>query len=142
MAPDLIGRYDKLQKALKRLNAVRERGLSLESFKEDADLQAQVERHFQVAVEALLDIGNHLISKRALDKPESNAQVFTILGQSGLLPEDLAEKLARWARFRNILVHGYADLDPDLEHRALTRDLGELSQGASALARHLEDDFK
>ncbi|MBI5244233.1 MAG: DUF86 domain-containing protein [Elusimicrobia bacterium] len=114
-------------------------GIPLEFFIKDADSQAVAERNIQVAVEALVDIGNHLICEKALDRPESNAEVFLILGAGGLLPQDLAGKLARWARFRNILVHGYAEIDLGLEYRAVMEDLGDLRLGAAALAAHLKD---
>ena len=142
MAPELLARYGKLQAAIQRLSSIRERKISLSSFKGDPDAQAMVERYFQVAVEALIDIGNHLISRKSLESPGTSAQVFEILGKAGLLDPELAGKLSRWARFRNILVHGYTDIDIEIEHRALMNDIEELKQGAAALAKHLEADLK
>jgi uncharacterized protein YutE (UPF0331/DUF86 family) len=39
--------------------------------------------------------------------------VLAELGRSGWVPDDLAASLSALARFRNLLVHGYADVDDD-----------------------------
>lgn len=77
----------------------------------DADRLAGVKYRFIVAIEAAIDAGEHVIASEALRAPESFADVFSVLGEAGLLPADLVPALERMARFRNLLVHGYADVD-------------------------------
>lgn len=62
-------------------------------------------------VEACIDIASHIISAKGFERAESYAEMFEILGRRGVINHKLAEKLSDMARFRNILVHGYAKVD-------------------------------
>jgi hypothetical protein len=52
--------------------------------------------------------------------PATFAAVFEELGRSGYLSEELAASLVSLARFRNLLEHGYADVDDDRVVEILT----------------------
>jgi uncharacterized protein YutE (UPF0331/DUF86 family) len=81
--------------------------------------------------------------------PATFAEVFEELGRGGYLSEELAASLVSLARFRNLLVHGYADVDDDRVVEMLTgnhlRDLGQfraeltdhITAGAHASARRV-----
>ncbi len=60
---------------------------------------------------ATIDVAAHLISKRGLERGESYADLFLILGKEKLIEIDLARRLSQMARFRNLLVHGYSKID-------------------------------
>ncbi|MBO8182940.1 MAG: DUF86 domain-containing protein [Archaeoglobus sp.] len=79
----------------------------LDSYK---DLQA-VKYSLLETIEACIDIASHIISARGLERAESYAEMFEILGKRGVIEKGLADKLSDMARFRNILVHGYAKVD-------------------------------
>lgn len=84
--------------------------------------------NLQRAVEALLDLANHLISANGWELPRDGRHAFSILSAHGLLSgADLA--LARaMVGFRNVAVHDYAALDPEIV-RGIVRDrLGDLEQ--------------
>ena len=51
-----------------------------------------LERYMQLAIEALLDIGNHLLAGRGLERPETYADVFRLLCEADLLSESLLEE--------------------------------------------------
>ncbi|RLF59413.1 MAG: DUF86 domain-containing protein [Thermoplasmata archaeon] len=62
-------------------------------------------------IEACIDIANHIISSERLRRAESYADMFKVLGESKVIPKDLAERLSLMARFRNLLIHRYETLD-------------------------------
>lgn len=68
---------------------------------------------FVVAIEAAVDAAEHVIASEGLRVPESFADAFGVLCEQGMLDEGLARSMAAAARFRNLLVHGYADVDDD-----------------------------
>jgi uncharacterized protein YutE (UPF0331/DUF86 family) len=70
-----------------------------------------VERYIEVALECMIDIGEMIISKEKLKRPDTYRDVFLLLGEQGILPEDFAKDLAPAAGFRNVLVHMYAKID-------------------------------
>src|SRR4051812_32352860 len=66
--------------------------------------------NIQRACEAALDIGQHLIRLRKLGVPQSGRDVFGMLANAGIIPEDLADTLKRMVGYRNIAVHDYQAL--------------------------------
>ena len=81
-----------------------------------------------VAIEAAISICTHLSARIAGGSPENYAQPFQVLASTGVISEELANRLGQMARFRNLLVHGYAEID-DAARRS--KGLGRL------LVRHL-----
>ncbi|MEA2055055.1 MAG: DUF86 domain-containing protein [Candidatus Thermoplasmatota archaeon] len=62
-------------------------------------------------IEACLDIANHIIAAKRLERIETYSEMFTSLGKNGIISTELAEELSKMARFRNLLVHRYAAVD-------------------------------
>lgn len=52
-----------------------------------------------------------MIASEGLRASASFADVFVVLREAEYLSADLAQALQNAARFRNLLVHGYADVD-------------------------------
>lgn len=88
--------------------------LSFETYVSDREQRDVVEREFETAIEACIDIGKMLLRDRAGDVPDTNAQVFRELGDCGVLDADTATSMAQAAGFRNVLSHRYGT---DIDHR-------------------------
>jgi uncharacterized protein YutE (UPF0331/DUF86 family) len=58
----------------------------------DRALQAQAERWTQVAVEASIDLANHLIAARGWTTPATYRDAFRILAQHGVIDDAAAQK--------------------------------------------------
>ncbi|CAN5190170.1 DUF86 domain-containing protein [soil metagenome] len=69
---------------------------------------------FVTALEAVLDIAHHLLASEMWGPAEDSAGAVKLLGRHGVIDDDLAGRLARATGFRNVLVHGYAEVDDDL----------------------------
>jgi uncharacterized protein YutE (UPF0331/DUF86 family) len=88
--------------------------LSYEAYRGDREQRDIVEREFETAIEACIDIGELLLRADGADVPETNASVFRELGDRGVLADDLAERMAQAAGFRNVLSHQYgAEIDDE-----------------------------
>ena len=74
-----------------------------------------------------IDIANHWIADHGLRTPGSNRDSFTVLEEAGEIEAGLAERLRGWAGFRNILVHGYVDIDHRIAYAAIHEELGDLA---------------
>ena len=70
--------------------------------------------------------------------PEDYGSTFTLLAQMGVIDRQLAERLKRAAGLRNVIVHGYVDVDVDLLWEGLAR-AGDLEELAVAANRYLEE---
>lgn len=67
-----------------------------------------VKYRFIVVMETAIDAGEYVIAAEALRAPTDYSDVCAVLADSGWLDGGLAGRLTGAARFRNLLVHGYA----------------------------------
>ena len=141
MAPDLLARIAKLEKVLKKLHRIRRREIPEQKFLEDDDLQDIVERNVQVAVEALIDVGNHIIGRRNYRKPETAADTFQVLAEEGILEEEFDRKLQGWVGLRNVIVHIYAEINISLLYKALMTEQDDLRRAAEILCELMRGDL-
>jgi uncharacterized protein YutE (UPF0331/DUF86 family) len=79
-----------------------------------------------VAIEAAIDMCNHVISRNRLRVPEDYADTFRVIGEAGFFDSEFTEKLVKMARFRNRLVHIYWNVDDEIIYRILRNNLNDL----------------
>lgn len=91
------------------------------------DIQA-VKYTLLETIEACIDIASHIISSRGFERAESYAEMFEILGRRGVISSELSKKLADMARFRNILVHGYAKVDSVRVLKIIREELKDIEE--------------
>lgn len=77
----------------------------------DVREQRFVEHTLQIAIQAALDAASHVVSDGRLGEPRTNRELFDLLARGHVIGGDLATRLREMAGFRNILVHGYQDVD-------------------------------
>lgn len=80
----------------------------------------------QVAIQAALDVASHIISDGRLGEPETYRELFEILARHGWLDAELAGRLSKMAKFRNVIVHGYGKVDLGIVRQILDEDLEDL----------------
>jgi len=85
-----------------------------------------------VATEAALDICNHLAARRGARSPEDYADCMAVLQEIGAIGPDLRDRLARMARFRNLLVHVYARVDDGEVYRVIDEYLASVGRYLAA----------
>jgi uncharacterized protein YutE (UPF0331/DUF86 family)/predicted nucleotidyltransferase len=112
--------------------------LSREAYLSSRDLQAIVERRLQTAIESCINIGNHLIARSSLRPPQDYGDVFRVLGEYQILPLSLAEQMIDMARFRNLLVHIYWEIDHQKVFNNLPDRLGALEAFILSIAKWLK----
>jgi uncharacterized protein YutE (UPF0331/DUF86 family) len=94
-----------------------------------------------VATEAALDICNHLAARRGARSPEDYADCMAIMAELGVIDRDLATRLMRMSRFRNLLVHLYARVNDGEVHRVIREDLGDLERYLMSVGRYLKAEI-
>lgn len=103
----------------------------------DTDVREQrfVEHTLQVAIQAALDVASHIVSDRRLGEPRTNRELFDLLQKDGWLDPALTQVLRNMAGFRNVLVHGYDDVDLSVVRDVLTHHLVDLAAYVAAIRR-------
>lgn len=129
----------RLEKALQILQQSSK--LSHEELLGNEVLLSAVERNFQIAIECVLDIGNHIIAEKGFESPDENEDIIRILGTEGIVPSDFAGNLKGLAGFRNILIHEYASIDYALLYDYLLNRLDDFRQFARYVSAYLEKEI-
>ncbi len=94
-----------------------------------------------VCCEAAIDICNHLAARRGGRAPEDYADCFEVLREMKALDPDLSARLARMAKFRNLLVHLYWKVDNVRVYQAIRGDLGDYEAYLAAIGRYLTTEI-
>jgi len=96
------------------------------AFLADPERYGSAERFLQLSLEALLDLGSHVIAAMNLAGVHRSRDIPRRLQEHGYIDTDLEERWLRMIGFRNILVHAYLDLDRREVHRILQTGLDDI----------------
>ena len=111
-------------------------GVSLEELDTDTEKRWLVERGLQLCAQNALDIATHIAASRGRDVPDY-ASAIDELGRLGVLPNEFARGFRGVAGFRNVLVHGYLDVDLEVLHTLLHERLGDFESFAAYIEAYL-----
>ncbi len=129
----VLSRVSKIRESVRRLVALAV--LSEKAFRADADACAIAERHLQVAIQSVIDIGNHVVADLDLGTPSDYKEIFVLLAKHRVLSQPLARRLAAMAGMRNVLVHDYMKVDLGLVYHTLRHDLGDFERFIRAVLK-------
>ena len=128
-------RLQKLRQYVELLRQLRRESRS--RFISDPFVHGNAERYLQLAIQTVLDIGNHIVADRKLKEPQEYRDIIRTLGQEGLLSNELAERLVPLVGLRNILVHDYLEIDREKLYDALHNELDDFEEFATHIAKLL-----
>ena len=106
----------------------------------DRDVQHQVLHALYLTIQAGLDLALHIAADAELPTSPTYADAFLSMSRAGYLDDELARRLADWARLRNVLAHLYTAIDFTRIHAALRDDLGDWEAFAIVVAEMLEPE--
>jgi uncharacterized protein YutE (UPF0331/DUF86 family) len=130
-------RIQRLEELIERLDEVHHAGE--DAYLADEQQRAATERWLQVAVQICIDLGTQLVTEQSARPPSDYAEVFKILGEKGVIPNELAQRLADAAKQRNLIVHLYMEID-DRSVFASLAHLDDLREFAASLERLAHSD--
>jgi len=137
---ELKSRVISLHETLRKLEELKE--TTLNEFLSNYVVSDAVLHNLQLAIEALTDIGNYALRRGGHRIPETRANVFELLCSEGYLVEKSRDELVKMARFRNLVVHGYADVDLETVFDILQKQTPFLQDVASRLVQCIENRQK
>jgi len=116
------------------------RGLQKYSFDEfiaDPQRYGSVERFLHLAIEAINDMGNHVVAELDLGEVNWYSDIPALLARADYIDDSLQEKWIRMIGFRNTLVHEYIEIDRKIVHDVLRNSLGDLEELRRTFAQFL-----
>jgi len=126
-----------LDEALQILSA--HRGRSIEDLETNQEERWVVERGLQLCIQNVLDVATHLVASAGRDVPDY-ATAIDQLADLGILTREFATPFRAVAGFRNVIVHGYLDVDVEIVHRLLNERLDDFAEFARRINAHLTED--
>jgi uncharacterized protein YutE (UPF0331/DUF86 family) len=99
-----------------------------------------VEHTLQICIQAAQDIASHIISDERLGEPAENVALFGLLARAGWLSEATAVFLRAAVGFRNVLVHGYTAVDPEVVRDVLEKRLVDLERFIAEIRARLSSE--
>jgi len=123
----IYSKFRDIRESIDRLTAFKD--ISLEEFLHNQDKQDIASFRLIVATEAAIDMCLHIAAKVFKKLPEEYAGCFKLLSDHGLIDRDLSIRLGQMARFRNLLVHQYWEIDYSRMYEIITgSDIGDLEE--------------
>jgi len=90
-----------------------------------------------LAIETVLDMGNHLIADENLGVVNHYSDIPTILADEEIINAGLAHRWIKMIGFRNILVLDYLDIDRDIVYDVLQNQLTDFERWKKIFAGYL-----
>ena len=129
----------KLEYLRKQLNLLEEyRQLPKEALLVATEKRLAVERLLEISIQSIIDCSRLLITLEDWRGIRDERDALLILADKGIIKDELAEKLLKAKGFRNVLVHEYVEIDPELLASHLRNDVYDLWEFAVALAEFLD----
>jgi uncharacterized protein YutE (UPF0331/DUF86 family) len=94
-------------------------------------------RELVVLFETSHNVAKHLIAREGWRAPTSKAEAFEILGEQGILPEDLVDAFREVSRFRNLVTYQTAIVRNETVYQVLQTHLADFERFLSLIARWL-----
>lgn len=105
----------------------------------DSDLAAIAESHLRRSLEAMFDVGRHLLAKSG--RPELASEyksIATGLARLGIVPPNLEDALVDMAGYRNQLVHFYHEVSDEELYVIIQNNLSDLRRFAESIKSYLD----
>jgi uncharacterized protein YutE (UPF0331/DUF86 family) len=140
--------FDK-EKIIERIGDIKNAVLELEKFKkmdleeflEDGDNYNLAAYHLRIAIEAVLTIGTHILSRIPQNgKKKDYTQVILSLADYNVLSKDFSQKIKGMAGYRNRLVHLYWKVEPKELLTVINENMGDLEEFIRHIEKFLKDD--
>jgi uncharacterized protein YutE (UPF0331/DUF86 family) len=100
---------------------------SYERFIDDSRNPAAADSYLRRALEALLDLGRHILAKGLGRAVSEYKDVPRQLQAAGVLDEDSARRMTNMAGYRNRLVHFYDEVTPQELYALCAQRLGDIT---------------
>jgi uncharacterized protein YutE (UPF0331/DUF86 family) len=132
-----MDRHTALVNAVTRLR--RHQAITVEQYLADEDLQWVIERGLERAAASVLDMGAHVLAIVGQPVPENYTAVIDGLAAAGVLTKAFARSFRAVAGFRNVLVHEYLNIDPEVVVGVLRDHLDDFEAFDSQVLTALRD---
>lgn len=121
----IIERLRIIKECIGRMNELS--GQNKNDFMSDHRNPASARTYLHHALEAMFDIGRHILAKGATKITHEYKSIVLGLNEASVISNELNQKLIPVAGYRNRLVHFYHEITDKEIYEILKKDLGDLN---------------
>jgi uncharacterized protein YutE (UPF0331/DUF86 family) len=108
-------------------------------FLDNLDAQDVVVLNLERSVQLCVDMAAHIVARDEFSvAPNSMSESFQRLQGFGIVSEQQATRMIKAVGFRNLAVHEYAELDPEIVFKVATEHLDDFRSFVAAILIYLE----
>lgn len=122
----ILDRSLEIKNSIERLNKFQ--NIPLDKFLNNEDLKDIASFRLIKVIEGAIAICQNISAKHLKKAPESFADCFQVLSESKIIDHNLAKNLQQMARFRNMLIHVYWNMDYEQIYDIITNHLGDVTE--------------
>jgi uncharacterized protein YutE (UPF0331/DUF86 family) len=119
-------RIDVIERNLQEIASIVKEGY--ENFSKSFRNELAAKHALLESIEACVDIANHIIAVKGFRRPTDYKDVFKILQEKKIIVGNLSIKLQEMAKFRNLLVHRYAELETKKLFKIMKDDAKDIKE--------------
>jgi len=112
--------------------------LELEEFISNRHTQKIVERTLEIIFQAAIDTNEHILKEGFQIKIEEYREGFREMGKVKVLSESLATTLEESAGMKNVLIHFYDKVKPEIVYKAIKMTLHDYPMYQEQILNYLE----
>ena len=114
--------------------------ITFAQYSDNWKIQRIIERTLQMMIETCVDIASHIISDKEYRVPKSYSDTFKVLHEENIVSSNLFDSLNKMAKFRNIVVHHYDNVDAGIVVGILKRDLKDFMSYKKVIISFLKSE--
>ncbi len=123
----IINKYEIIKRCINRINEeYAENPDSLEDYRKEDCIVLNLQR----ACEAVIDIAMYEVSTKRLGVPQSKREAIELLYKNNLIEEKCYKNIKNMIGFRNIAVHDYRKIEPEILQDVIENHLKDLEDFA------------
>lgn len=134
------------EKLKTKINIIKENLSELEKMKDlsfdelsgNARDLAAAKYFIRTSIEAMIDIGAHIIAKNLLGVPSTNVEIISLLAQKGIIPQEHLEVYMKMVKYRNRLTHFYHEVSVDEIHQIIQTHIEDFESFIRDIVMYLE----
>ncbi len=121
MRTTIIRKLNELETSIKQLRKLQK--YSFSEIKDDLEKLWAIEHGLQIAIQIIIDIGNHIIAEIGENEIDEYTDIIDKLVKHKIIPPEFAINIKGMIGFRNLLVHRYGEVNTDIVYKILQNKL-------------------
>jgi len=133
----IISRMIEIEKDYNKLSQFKD--FSIDEFKKEENF-AIAEHYLRRALEAVFDIGNHMLSRVSGLRVTTYKDIAINLGKINIVQKEFADqKLLKMAGYRNRLIHFYSEITVEEIYKIIQFELNDFMEFLKYIKKVIED---